>query len=89
MMPFRATAPSPPADEDPRLSYPTPYRNVRPGVHYVGDAACAECHPRVAAAYRQHPMSRSLAPVAEMRPVERYDADARNPFDRLGILFEV
>jgi hypothetical protein len=34
-------------------------------------------------------MSRSLAPVAEMRPVERYDADAHNPFDRLGIHFEV
>jgi predicted CXXCH cytochrome family protein len=81
--------PSPVTDEDPRLSFATPYRNVRPGVSYVGDAACAECHRRIAAAYGRHPMSRSLAAVAEMRPVEKYAAEARNPFERLGIHFEV
>src|SRR5262245_58160657 len=37
-------APPPPAASDPRLSYATPYRNVRPDVAYVGDEACAGCH---------------------------------------------
>lgn len=84
----RDSAP-PDDDADPRLTFATPYRNTRPGVKYVGDATCADCHARIAAAYREHPMSRSLARVAEMRPIERYGADARNPFERLGIHFEV
>ena len=29
---------------DPRVTYDGPFRNVRPGVQYVGDAACADCH---------------------------------------------
>ena len=41
----------------------SPYRNARPGVGYVGDAACARCHDEIARAYRGHPMGRSLAPV--------------------------
>ena len=36
------------------------YRNTAPGVGYVGDAACARCHPEIARAYREHPMGRSL-----------------------------
>jgi predicted CXXCH cytochrome family protein len=86
-----AAPPPPPAEDDgdPRLTFPTPYRNVRPEVKYVGDAVCAKCHARVAAAYAEHPMSRSLAPVGQMRPVERYDAVARNPFESGGFRFEV
>ena len=45
----------------------SPYLNVRPGVGYVGDAACARCHREIAEAYRSHPMGRSLAPIGEPR----------------------
>lgn len=38
-------------------------RNARPGVKYVGDAACARCHKEITQTYRQHPMGRSLAPI--------------------------
>lgn len=43
----------------------SPYKNVRPGVEYVGDAACSRCHSEIAETYRQHPMGRSLAPIDE------------------------
>ena len=62
--------------EDPRLTFVTPYRNVRPDVKYVGDAACVGCHARQAKTYREHPMGRSLAPLAEAVPLERYTVAA-------------
>src|SRR5262245_10484656 len=65
-------------DDDPRISFPTPLRNVRPEVQYVGDAVCARCHGDVAAAYARHPMSRSVAPVGQMQAVEHYGLEARN-----------
>jgi hypothetical protein len=68
------------ASDDPRLSYPTPYRNVHPQVRYVGDRACAGCHTEIAETYRHHPMGRALAPVETASPIERYDAKANNPF---------
>lgn len=46
---------------DPRLTYVTPYRNVRPEVAYVGDVTCARCHQEIAETYRQHPMGRSFS----------------------------
>jgi Flp pilus assembly protein TadD len=76
-----------PRDGDPRLSFATPYRNVRPEVSYVGDATCAECHPGQAETYRQHPMGRTLAPVARAAVVERYDRGAHNPFEKFGFEF--
>jgi hypothetical protein len=42
----------------------TPWKNARPDVKYVGDAACARCHEDIAATFRRHPMGRSLAPIA-------------------------
>ncbi len=80
-----APAPGPSADEtsppppDPRASFPTPFRNVRPEVSYVGDAACAGCHPDVDRTYHAHPMGRSAAWVSQARPLERYDAAANDP----------
>jgi hypothetical protein len=44
---------------------PTPWKNARPDVKYVGDAACARCHEEIMATFRRHPMGRSLAPIAE------------------------
>jgi hypothetical protein len=51
-------------DTDPRLTFSTPYSNVRPEVAYVGDAVCAECHPHETETYGRHPMGRSLVPVS-------------------------
>src|SRR5260370_42199421 len=68
------------AVEDPRLSFPTPYRNVRPDVAYVSEETCAECHPNHADTFRKHPMGRSLAPVASVAAGQPYDARSHNPF---------
>jgi tetratricopeptide (TPR) repeat protein len=76
-------------ETDPRLSYATPFRNVRPEVKYVGDAACAECHIEQAEAYRRHPMGRSFAPIAQAAANDRYDQAAGNPFEANGYRFEV
>ena len=76
-------------EPDPRLIFPTPYRNVHPDVHYVGDAACVGCHRDIAQSYARHPMGRSLAPLAEAAPVERLDGNASNPFEAFGLLHRV
>lgn len=72
---------------DPRLTFATPYLNVRPEFRYVGDNACAECHGDVAETYHRHPMGRSLAPIAEGASSERYDRGAGNPFEKEGFQF--
>lgn len=46
---------------DPRLAGDVQYRNVRPDVVYLGDAACAPCHASICASYHRHPMGRSAA----------------------------
>lgn len=81
-----AVDPPPP---DPRVVFPTPFRNVRPGVRYVGDAACAACHPGITQTYHAHPMGRSAEWVGRATPVERYDAGAKNPFTAMGFEFRV
>src|SRR3954451_14141065 len=45
-----------------------PWLNARPGVAYVGDAVCADCHHDSAEKFRPHPMGRSLAPVGNDEP---------------------
>jgi predicted CXXCH cytochrome family protein len=80
-------APPPTPTDDPRLIYATPYRNVRPDVRYVGDAACAECHADLAETYRQHPMGRSIVPLTPRAPQPPLDAAAHNPFDNFGLTF--
>jgi Flp pilus assembly protein TadD len=77
------------ADDDPRLTFDTPYRNVRPDVGYVGDAVCVRCHRVQADSYRRHPMSRSMAPMVAVAATERYGRDAHNPFESGGFLFQV
>src|SRR5262245_62716760 len=69
----------PPKGGDPRLTFPTPYRNVKPDVQYVGDRACADCHGDISESYHQHPMGQGLAPVASATPIERFEAEAHNP----------
>jgi Flp pilus assembly protein TadD len=74
---------------DPRRVYEGPYRNVRPDVAYVGDAACAPCHADISESFRRHPMGMSLFPVADVVDREVYDAAHHNPFPFLGSRFEV
>src|SRR5262249_52740858 len=52
---FLPQARGPAGDEEPRLTFETPYRNVRPDVKYVGDQVCAKCHAREYDSYRHHP----------------------------------
>jgi hypothetical protein len=74
---------------DPRLTYPTRYRNVRPEVKYVGDEACAACHLSQSSSYHHHPMAHSMSLVSQAVPVERYDAAAGNPFANAGFEFAI
>ena len=71
-------SPGPPSP-DPRLTFATPFRNVKPGVRYVGDASCASCHGDICTSYHAHPMGRS-AELAGARPIEKYDVLAKNPW---------
>jgi tetratricopeptide (TPR) repeat protein len=79
---------TPVADNSP-LNFDSPYRNVRPDVRYVGDEVCSRCHAALAAAYRKHPMSRSLAPVSVAEPLEGYDLASHNPFEAQGFHYQV
>ena len=86
---LRPEPPAPPPAEngppsDPRLTFETPFRNVRPEVRYVGDRACADCHADLVESFHHHPMGRSAALILKATPVERYDAAAHNPFTALG-----
>ncbi len=69
-----------PPPPDPRLTFSTPFRNVRPEVHYVGDARCTDCHQAICDSYHQHPMGRSAAKVGAESAIEKYDAKHNNPF---------
>src|SRR5437868_2793722 len=51
----------------------SPYRNTVPGIKYVGDTACGECHQSHAESYHRHPMGRSLAPVSQSLRLEQFD----------------
>ena len=62
--------PDPPTP-DPRLTFPTSFRNVHPDVQYVGDANCARCHLTIDKAYHAHPMGRSAATIAKADQIER------------------
>ncbi len=77
------------APDDPRRAYAGPFRNIRPDVRYVGDARCAECHPREAESYREHPMGRSLAPVAAWAGRQPYDAAHHDPFPAFDRQFHI
>ena len=67
----------------------TPFENARPGVAYVGDAACARCHREIALAYRSHPMGRSLAPVGDTGEGPPTTAATGLPFEYRGLHYTV
>jgi hypothetical protein len=85
--PAAPTADPPPPD--PRLTFATPFRNVRPEVKYVGDAACSSCHAAIDKTYHKHPMGLSAAPAANAPPLEKYDAAANNPAVAQGFTLRV
>jgi hypothetical protein len=47
----------------------SPFLNVRAGVRYTDEAACAECHADKVKTYAQHPMGRSAAAIGPDEPV--------------------
>ena len=72
-----------------RPGWATADPNARPGVRYVGDAACTRCHAQVAATYRRHPMGRSLMPI-EAAPAAIRGADqTRVLFEDRGFQYEL
>jgi hypothetical protein len=74
---------------DPRLEYAGPFQNIHPGVRYVGDARCADCHDDIVRTYHQHPMARSLRPLAEMAQQPPLDEGHHNPFEALDRRFQL
>ena len=79
-----AVDPDPPPP-DPRLTFDTPYRNVKPGVKYLGDAACAACHADIDKSFHQHPMGRSAERLtAGGGAIEKFDAAAHASFTAGG-----
>lgn len=85
-----ARTPTPPADRTPLPPLTdSPFLNTKPGVEYVGDRACADCHQEQTKTYRQHPMGRSLFSAGDAPPIERYDSAARNPLVAGRFHFEV
>jgi Flp pilus assembly protein TadD len=67
----------------------TQFQNARPGIAYVGDAACARCHREIALAYRSHPMGRSLAPVAETKDGPPTIAAPGLPINDKGVQYTI
>ncbi|HEY8506484.1 MAG TPA: tetratricopeptide repeat protein [Gemmataceae bacterium] len=84
------TGPAPPEPvPDPRTDYDTPFVNVRPGVRYVGDAACLPCHEDIARTFSRHPMGNSAAPARGAATAEESGAGHNNPFTAFGLTFRV
>src|SRR5881396_2128335 len=74
---------------DPRLTYATPFRNVRPDVQYVGDGACAGCHAGKCGNYQRHPMGRSVAPITRGDFQDPLTEKAAKHFAALGYDFSI
>ena len=83
------SSPRLPVSPDPRHTYAGPFKNVRPEVKYIGDAACAGCHAVEADGFHRHPMGRSILPVAALAGKLHYEHEVHNPFTALGSRFLV
>lgn len=67
----------------------SPYLNTRPGVRYLGDAACAGCHADIAQTYRHHPMGRSLVPISELKADDARNGGSPPSFENHGLEYSV
>jgi hypothetical protein len=74
-----------PVSDDPRLTYETRYRNVRPDVKYVGDGECAACHKGHCDSFHQHPMGQSVAPPINPPDGDHLDRHGRASFEAFGL----
>lgn len=84
--------PTPPVAATPSVAskaQATSVETVRARSPFVGDRVCAECHAGLVETFHSHPMGRSLAPVAEAEPIERFDSAANLPFEAQGFRYEV
>jgi predicted CXXCH cytochrome family protein len=66
--------PAPTSPEGPPPDFASPFLNTKPGVGYVGDEACADCHAGQSQSYHAHPMGQSFAPVNPGDGMETYPA---------------
>jgi Flp pilus assembly protein TadD len=66
----------------------SPYKNTRPGIQYVGDAACSRCHTEIAETFRKHPMGRSLSPI-NAAPMRFDEAGDRILFEAQGLQYSI
>ncbi|HEV3435714.1 MAG TPA: multiheme c-type cytochrome [Gemmata sp.] len=83
-----ALRPDPPTP-DPRVTFPTQFKNVRPGVKYLGDTSCAGCHSTISGTYHAHPMGRSAEWVSHKGANDILLAGANNPFTVAGYTLQV
>jgi hypothetical protein len=74
---------------DPRITFSTPFRNVRQEVKYLGDQSCAPCHADLARSYHQHPMGRSLFSLVDARSAQQDEAPESADFRALGFHYRV
>jgi Flp pilus assembly protein TadD len=75
-------------DSDAWREQPPP-RNAQSGVAFVGDKRCRGCHRDIYDQFRHHPMGQSLGPLADVAPLEGFDAKNHAPFDVAGLHYEV
>jgi Flp pilus assembly protein TadD len=78
-----------PGHSQPLAGVSSPYRNARPKVTYVGDAACSRCHPSIAETYRRHPMGRSLVPVTNAEAGKGGGAEGQTLFTAQGLEYSI
>ncbi len=88
---FKSPDATPPAHSvnDPRLTFETPFRNVKPDIRYVGDSTCIGCHVAIAQSYHAHPMGRSASHVRPREGPEKFTPQAHNPFSANGYEFTI
>lgn len=86
---LRKPSQSPGVPPDPRLTWDSPFLNVRPDVQYVGDAVCASCHQDIADAYAEHSMGRAMFPTPEAPPIEGLTDSGPQRFRVGRLLYQV
>ena len=67
----------------------SPYEKTRLGVKYLGDASCLRCHAEIARTYKNHPMGRSLYPIAPAPVTAGHEAGSGALFTAQGFDYNV
>ncbi len=77
--PVVPTEPEPVLRDRPAMPVSEKFRNTDRAVKYVGDSACAGCHPVIDQTYHHHPMGRSAAYTREREAIEIFTPKANTP----------